>query len=87
MPMQIHLALFGAFRDYDASGQIQLQVEGGQVADLRAALQQYGQQHWPGFRPELLANSAFANERQILRDGEPLPGDGRMAVLPPVSGG
>jgi len=24
---------------------------------------------------------------EILRDGDPLPADGRLAVLPPVSGG
>lgn len=86
--MKIELSLFGAFRDYAPSAQVVLDVgEGMQVADLRAALEAYGRAHWPAFNPALLARSAFASETTVLRDGEPLPADGKMAILPPVSGG
>lgn len=86
--MKIELSLFGAFREFDARERIELEVpETARVADLRAALQRYGEAQWPAFKPGLLARSAFASETAVLRDAEALPTDGRMAVLPPVSGG
>ena len=86
--MKIELSLFGAFRDYSSAAQLNLEVaDGARVAELRAALNDHGVQHWPGFKPGLLARSAFASETQMLRDAEAIPADGRMAVLPPVSGG
>lgn len=86
--MKIQLSLFGAFREYDSSACITLDVaEGAQVKDVRAALGAYGEQHWPAFKPGLLLRSAFASESAVLRDGEPVPADAKMAVLPPVSGG
>lgn len=86
--MNVELSLFGAFREYDAGASIQLElVEGARIADLRAAVQAYGEAHWPDFKPGLLARSAFASETTVLRDAEAVPADGKMAVLPPVSGG
>ena len=35
----------------------------------------------------LLDYSAFADQQRVLRDHEALPDDGRVAILPPVSGG
>ena len=61
--------------------------EGARIADLREAVDAYGKAHWPAFQPALLARSAFASDTRVLRDGEVLPADGKMAVLPPVSGG
>jgi len=86
--MNIELRLFGAFRDYDSSACIQVEVpDGARVADVRAALDAYGRARWPGFQPALLQRSALASDDAVLRDHEAIPADGRMAVLPPVSGG
>lgn len=84
--MKIELSLFGAFREFDALVVLELPA-GARVADLRAALQAHGEAHWPRFQAALLARSAFASESAVLRDHEPLPDNGRMAILPPVSGG
>ena len=86
--MKVEVSLFGAFRDYEPTAQVTLEMpDDAQVSDLRAALQWHAQVHWPAFRPGLLQSSAFACEAGVLREQEPLPTDGRMAVLPPVSGG
>lgn len=86
--MKIQLRLFGVYRDFDASGQIDLDLEaGGCIADLRRALLVYAEANWPGYPKGLAAKSAFASETGLLRDADALPADGLMAVLPPVSGG
>ena len=86
--MKIKLKLFAAFQDYEPEGQIELELaDGARVADLRLALDGYGQRHWPKYRPGLLKYSAFASETTLLRDRDSIPVDGRMAVLPPVNGG
>jgi sulfur-carrier protein len=85
--MSVTLQLFGAFREFAADGRVELAIERpATVAALRAALDAHARAHWPGYRPPLLAVSAFASESEVLRDGDPLP-DGELAVLPPVSGG
>ncbi|MBK6727674.1 MAG: MoaD/ThiS family protein [Xanthomonadales bacterium] len=86
--MIVQVSLFGAFRQFDPAAQVTLTMpEAATVADLRRALGTYAESHWPEFKPGLLARSAFASDREVLRDGDALPADGRMAVLPPVSGG
>jgi molybdopterin synthase sulfur carrier subunit len=86
--MKIQLSLFGAFREMDAAGAIQLELpDAAAVGDLRAVFDGYARAHWPAYRPGLLQCSAFASEIGILRDHEAIPADGRMAILPPVSGG
>jgi molybdopterin synthase sulfur carrier subunit len=86
--MKVDLKLFGAFRDLQPHAQLLLELpDGARVADLRRALANHAQANWPGFQPGLLARSAFASDAAVLRDGEALPADGRMALLPPVSGG
>lgn len=86
--MQVELALFGAFRQFDPAARIELELtDDARVADLRQAFADYAARHWPGFQPGLLARSAFASEREVLRESEPIPADRHMAVLPPVSGG
>jgi len=86
--MTITLNLFGIYRDFDASGQIKLVVDdNAAVADVRHALLAYAQSNWPEFPSDLAAKSAFASQTRLLRDGDRLPSDGLMAVLPPVSGG
>jgi molybdopterin synthase sulfur carrier subunit len=86
--MIITLSLFGIYRDFEASGQIKLEVDdNAAVADVRLALLAYAQSNWPEFPSGLAAKSAFASQTLLLRDGDRLPSDGLMAVLPPVSGG
>lgn len=79
--------LFGAFSELDPQREIRVPVEGGQVIDLRRALRALLQQRFPQFRAGLVDYSAFADEQRVLRDNDALPGDGRVAILPPVSGG
>lgn len=87
--MRLDVRLFGAFRDLDAAGVVQIEVaDDATVAGVRAALEAYGRQHWgTRFQPGLLAVSAFASEQELLRDRNPVAGLGELAVLPPVSGG
>lgn len=83
----IQVQLFGAFSELVPDRVLQVEVDGDSVADLRRAMHEQLTQRWPAFRSGLLAYSAFADEQRVLRDSEPLPVDGRVAVLPPVSGG
>lgn len=86
--MKVQVSLFGAFRSFDPGAQVVIDVpDGARVAELRQALEHYGCTHWQGFNPALLRRSAFASETTVLREADALPADGRMAVLPPVSGG
>lgn len=85
--MEIELELFGALRGLEHGDRLRLPVAGTLVADLRAALVSHAASHWPGVGAGLLGTCAFSTASEILRDGQPLPEDGRMAALPPVSGG
>ena len=86
--MRVEVALFGAFRQFDPGARIEIDLkDDARVADLRQALADYARANWPGFAPGLLARSAFASERLILRESEPIPAEARLAVLPRVSGG
>ncbi|HRO86742.1 MAG: MoaD/ThiS family protein [Chiayiivirga sp.] len=86
--MKVEVKLFGAFRDHQPDGCVHLELApGARVDDLRLALEAYASAHWPAFCPKLLKYSAFASEKAVLREADPVPEDGRMAVLPPVSGG
>jgi molybdopterin converting factor small subunit len=84
--MEVHLAVFGAFRDLVGAGEIRLRLPAGAaVADLRRALAQA-----LAAKPEalaLLACSAFADAEDILAEDDALAGRAGLAVLPPVSGG
>ena len=85
--MDIDLELFGALRDLEPGDRLRLPVTGTTVADLRAALARHALARWPRISPGLLKSCAFATPSAVLRDSQPLPADGRMVVLPPVSGG
>ncbi len=86
--MRIELQLYGAFRDFTGGDSLALELpEDTRVADLRNQLQAHGEAHWPEFAQALLRRSVFASEIAVLRDFENVPQDGRIAVLPPVSGG
>jgi molybdopterin synthase sulfur carrier subunit len=79
--------LFGAFSELVPAREISVPVEGGQIIDLRRALRALLQERFPQFRAGLVDYSAFADEQRVLRDNDLLPSDGRVAILPPVSGG
>lgn len=87
--MTLTLKLFGALRDLEPAGEVRLALpEAARIADVRAALDAYGRAHWgERFRPGLLAVSAFASERDILRDADAIGELRELALLPPVSGG
>lgn len=85
--MLVELEFFGALRGLEAQDRLQLAIEGALVADVRAELQTHGASHWPQAAQSLLRSCAFATASDILRDPQPLPADGKLAVLPPVSGG
>lgn len=85
--MNLNLQLFGALRGLESGDRMQLAVDGETVADLRAALVAHAGRQWPGISPGLLGKCAFSTDTEVLRDSDRLPANGRMAVLPPVSGG
>lgn len=86
--MKVELSLFGAFRDADPRAMVMLDLpDAATVNDLRDRLVEYAAMRWPGALQSLLRQSAFASEHELLRGNDRLPVDGRMAVLPPVSGG
>ena len=86
--MKISLQLFGRFREFSAAPEISLDLPGvSTVAEFRAAFDTWAGAHWPGYAPGLLKASAIATESTLLRADSPLPADGRLALLPPVSGG
>lgn len=83
----VQVQLFGAFSELVPERWIDIEVAGDSIADLRQALRELLPRRWPTFRAGLLDYSAFADEQRVLRDHEALPPDGRVAILPPVSGG
>jgi len=86
--MKLQVQLFGPYRDFQPQALLELDVvDGAGVAAARAALAAYATAHWPACTPGLLRSTAFASESALLRDGDALPADGRIAVIPPVNGG
>lgn len=84
--MEIHLAVFGAFRAYAESGTIELLLpEGAAVTELRAALVEALSGHPTA--AALVECSVFADSDDILAEADKLDGRTGLAVLPPVSGG
>jgi sulfur-carrier protein len=86
--MIITLQLFGRFREFSDRHEIQLELPDiATVAEFRDAFDAWALAHWPGYAPGLLKSSAVASESMLLHARSPLPADGRIALLPPVSGG
>lgn len=84
----ITLQLFGRFREFSDDQEIKLDLpDVATVAEFRDAFDAWALAHWPGYAPGLLKSSAIASESTLLHARSPLPADGRIAVLPPVSGG
>ena len=85
--MRFDIQLFGALREAEPGGRLALDSDATDIASLRAAVARHADDRWPPSARALVARSAFASERAVLRDAEPVPADGRIALLPPVSGG
>lgn len=85
--MQFDIQLFGALREAEPDARLAIDAQARTVADLRAAVADAVAARWPVAALALLRHSAFASERRVLRDADPVPDDGRLALLPPVSGG
>ena len=86
--MKLQVQLFGPFRDFQPQAFVEVDVaDGATVAAAREALAAHAATHWPACKPGLLRSTAFASEHALLRDGDALPADGNIAVIPPVNGG
>lgn len=84
---EVVVQLFGVFSELDHRHELSVRVNGEHIVDLRRALRELLLERFPRFRAGLVDYSVFADEKRVLRDSEPLPADGRVAILPPVSGG
>lgn len=86
--MKVHITLFGALRDADARGFIELEApDSCTIANLRELLREHLREHAPNINTHLVQRSAFASEDEILHNHRLLPNHGQLAILPPVSGG
>lgn len=77
----LRLRLFGMFRKHGRELELTLPREFTQD-EFRQWLSEHH-----GFDRRALAESAFANEDQVLSAHAPVPQQGVLAVLPPVCGG
>ena len=78
----MHVALFAGVAVAAGSRQLEIEWQGGTVADLRRMLAR----RWPAVAP-LLARSAVAVGGRYAADDERVPQAAEVAVIPPVSGG
>jgi molybdopterin converting factor small subunit len=86
--MKVRITLFGALREADPRGYIELEAPAPcTIGDLRQLLREHLREHAPHIGAGLVQRSAFASEEEILHNHCPLPQDGQLAILPPVSGG
>ena len=85
MPGRITLTItpFGAFRAF-AGQPITLPLpKGASLREVREALKE----HFGFDRMRLVDESAFADEKQVLREEAIFERDTELAILPPVCGG
>ena len=86
--MRIEIELFGALRAMEPEGIVHLTIrDGACIADLRRVLETHALQGWARYQPGTLQRCTFADDTALLRDRDPVPPHGRIAVLMPVSGG
>ena len=62
-------------------------VDGATIGDVKAALGAYAASHWDGWHERILRSTVLASKEAVLRNDDPVPPDGHLAILPPVSGG
>lgn len=86
--MKTRIALYGALREADAGGHVELEVPpGSSIAELRELLAAHLAVHAPAIPAGLVRRSAFASAEEILHNHRAVPEGIELAVLPPVSGG
>lgn len=83
----VEIQLFGVLRECEPDGRLRLSLDTRDVASLRRAVAEHAARRWPAPACALVVHSAFASETSVLRDADALPENGRLALLPPVSGG
>ena len=82
---ELRVKLFGAFRQFHREPVLTLEVPPDTtVATLRDRVAVAFDDADAG---RLLKASAFATDRRVLDEDEPVPGDEELALLPPVCGG
>ncbi|TAL74982.1 MAG: hypothetical protein EPN56_04575 [Rhodanobacter sp.] len=86
--MSTRINLFGALREADPRGYVELELPtGSTVAGLSAALVAHLAVHAPAVSASLVRHCVFATDTEILHDHREVPAGVTLAVLPPVSGG
>ena len=78
----VNVQLFGAFRKYGEMAVLEAPTGIG-IDELKELLL-----NWiGGMEAHLVADSVFANEKEVLAAGAVIEKDANLAVLPPVCGG
>lgn len=86
--MSTRINLFGALREADPRGYVELELPAGStIAGLREALVAHLAAHAPAVSAGLVRRCAFATDDEILHNHRIVPEGVALAVLPPVSGG
>lgn len=87
--LEVKIRLFGAFRKYGNGSEIELKVPpSSPLSVVRSALVERLLHLDPDFREVNLVNdSAFALENEILQGGSKIERACSLAILPPVCGG
>lgn len=81
--MTIRLLCFAGLREILGRAELQLDLEDGTtVGGLKATLEQ----RWPALAGRM-STVRVAAGHEFLRDGDPLPANVELALIPPVSGG
>ncbi|WP_158545044.1 MoaD/ThiS family protein [Dyella monticola] len=86
--MKVRITLFGALRDADTRGFIELEApDACTIGTLRDLLRDHLRENAPHISVNLVQRCAFASDDEILHNHRTLPESGQLAILPPVSGG
>jgi molybdopterin converting factor small subunit len=86
--MKARISLFGALRDADPAGYVDLDLpDDCTISALRVRLVEHLRVHAPAIGETLVRRSAFGTRETILHDHDAVPHDIELAVLPPVGGG
>ena len=78
----VSIRLFGAFRKYGEVAVLEAPAGVG-IDELKELLSRW----IGGMEAPLVADSVFANEKEVLATGAVIEKDADLAVLPPICGG